>query len=553
MADTSRLSRGEIGRAMPGGYELARAQNGGPRRLAGYFAVFNEWTEINSRIEGHFMEQIIPGAFAKTISERGDRIRLLLEHGLHPQLGKSPIGKLTVIREDNTGGYFEAELFPSVPELVIEGLEAGEYGASFWFGILHANWEQRPAKSQHNPYGIPEQSLTELMLKEFGPVTFPEYEGAKVGVRSVTDEAVLHSLAADSEWFTKVVEREGLEVVASEDTRRSRTYTRAAQAVGDSVWAIHPAALVTILQIIGERRAGYRPTEEEIRDRIGTRAEAAEREPGPVAVIPINGPIFPKANLMTEMSGATSLEQVRAQFRDAVADENTAAIVLDIDSPGGVVDLVPEFAAEIRDARGAKPIVAVANAMAASAAYWIATAADELVVTPSGDVGSIGVWSAHADISKLEEKAGIKTTLVSAGKYKTERNPYEPLSDEAQAEMQRKTDAYYAMFVAAVAKGRDVPVKTVRTGFGEGRMVLAEDAVARGMADRVGTLDQTITRLEKTVSRQADTKEQTAKLEPESSEATTPQQRPEPEPSKATTQRPQFRTREEWLQWISET
>src|SRR6266498_3355186 len=203
-----RAYRGEIGRAMPSGFDLVRSQNGGPRRLAGHFAVFNQWTEINSRIEGHFMERIMPGAFAKTISERADRIRLLLEHGTHPQLGKSPIGKITVLREDDTGGYFEAELFPSVPDLVMDGLEAGEYGASFWFGIVHANWVQRPPKSQHNPQGISESSLTELMLKEFGPVTFPIYDGATVGVRSMTDEAVVHRLAEDPGWFTQIVERE---------------------------------------------------------------------------------------------------------------------------------------------------------------------------------------------------------------------------------------------------------------------------------------------------------------------------------------------------------
>jgi HK97 family phage prohead protease len=547
----ARPHRGEFGRAMPSGFDLIRSQNGGPRRLAGHFAVFNEWTEINSRIEGHFMERIVPGAFAKTIRERGDRIKLLLEHGMHPQLGKSPIGKITLLKEDDTGGYFEAELFPSVPELVMEGLEAGEYGASFWFGILHANWEQRPPKSAHNPQGISEQSLTELMLKEFGPVTFPIYDSATVGVRSLTDEAVVHEFAEDPAWLTKVVEREGLEVVAGEETQRKRSYMRAAEAIGDSAWAIHPTMLSTILQIVGERRAGYRPSDEEIRERVGTRQvpeepKPEERSTQSVAVIPIQGPLFPKANLMTEMSGATSVETVAGAFREAVADGSVKAIVLNIDSPGGVVDLIPEFASEIMEARGTKPIVAVANTFAASAAYWIASAADEIVVSPSSEVGSIGVYSAHDDISAAQKKLGIKTTLVSAAKYKVEGNPYEPLSDEAEAEMQRKVDAYYRMFVAAVAAGRGVPEKTVLSGYGQGRMVMAEDAVSRGMADRVATIEQTIARLE----RKQEPAQTNKAVEPEPAEATTPL---EPEPKAATTQTRQFRSREEFLAWISGT
>jgi HK97 family phage prohead protease len=278
-----------------------------------------------------------------------------------------------------------------------------------------------------------------------------------------------------------------------------RKYKRAIQYVSDAVWAIHPSALATILQIIGERRDGYRPTAEEIRDRIGAQQiDAADEEStSPVAVIEINGPIFPKAGLMTELSGATSIETLRSDFRAALANPDVKAILLNIDSPGGSVDQVPEMAAEILAARGQKPIVAQANGWAASAAYHLASGADEIVVTPSGEVGSIGVYTAHDDISAAQEKLGIKTTLISAGKYKTEGSPLGPLEDEARAEMQSKVDAFYKMFVSAVAKGRGVTAKDVTGGFGEGRMVMAEQAVEFGMADRVATFDQTFVRLEK--------------------------------------------------------
>jgi signal peptide peptidase SppA len=208
--------------------------------------------------------------------------------------------------------------------------------------------------------------------------------------------------------------------------------------------------------------------------------------------------------------------------------------------------MVPELASEIMAARGSKPIIAQANPMAASGAYWIASACDELVVTPSGDVGSIGVYTAHQDVSALQEKMGVKTTLVSAGEYKVERNPFQPLSDDAQAEMQARVDTIYESFVQAVADGRGVDAETVTNDFGKGRMMLAAQAVKAGMADSVGTFDETLARLQ---AGAPDKK----RSEPEPPAATT---RTEPEPSEATT-RPQASTsvglypnREEKPKWL---
>ncbi|MCC7371633.1 MAG: S49 family peptidase, partial [Chloroflexi bacterium] len=131
----------------------------------------------------------------------------------------------------------------------------------------------------------------------------------------------------------------------------------------------------------------------------------------------------------------------------------------------------------------------------ASAAYWIASSADEIVVTPSGEVGSIGVFTAHEDISAALEAEGVTVTLISAGKYKTEGNPFEPLSEEARGAIQARVDDYYSMFVRAVARGRGVKPADVRGGFGQGRVVGADEAVRLGMADRVGTMAQTVERL----------------------------------------------------------
>ncbi len=217
---------------------------------------------------------------------------------------------------------------------------------------------------------------------------------------------------------------------------------------------------------------------------------------GSVAVIPVYGVIEYRSDWMTELFGGVGLDTLRETLRSELADPAVKAVVLDIDSPGGTVSGMTEFAAELRSARGgAKPIVAVANTLSASAAYWMASQADELVVTPSGQVGSIGVYAIHQEVSRMLDEMGVTTTIVSAGPHKTEGNEFEPLTDEAKAELQSRVDASYQTFLADVAAGRRVPVAQVEADFGGGRVLIAKDALRTGMVDRIATLPTTITRL----------------------------------------------------------
>lgn len=270
------------------------------------------------------------------------------------------------------------------------------------------------------------------------------------------------------------------------------------------VWAIRPE-LLTALTELHRKGASLEAMRESASDFLGLDVEAAEaaRRPtmrdsggGAVAVLPLKGVITPNVSLLALIFGLGSgLQSFREGLRASVANDEIDTIVLDIDSPGGVVDLVPETAAEIRAANAQKPVVAVANTMAASAAYWIASQASELVVTPSGEVGSIGVFATHWDFSQALEEAGERPTLISAGKYKVETNPYEPLGDEAKQALQQGVDDYYGLFVKDVAKGRDASVSDVKSGYGEGRVLTAKRAVEAGLADRVETLDSVIGRL----------------------------------------------------------
>ena len=266
--------------------------------------------------------------------------------------------------------------------------------------------------------------------------------------------------------------------------------------VAETPWALLPGTLEAICEVVALRATGERLPAAEVQARIGTGpAQRPTSSVGAVAVIPVYGVIMPRAGVFTDISGGTSIDQLQQDFRAAMADPEVGAVLFDIDSPGGSASLVPEFAAEVYQARGQKPVVAVANTLAASAAYWIASQADELVVSPSAYVGSIGVYAAHDDISGAQAQRGVRTTLVGAGKHKLEGNPYEPLTDEARATMQARVDEVYDMFVAAVARGRGASPADVREGYAEGRVASARQALQLGMADRVGTFEGALGRL----------------------------------------------------------
>jgi signal peptide peptidase SppA len=277
-------------------------------------------------------------------------------------------------------------------------------------------------------------------------------------------------------------------------------YAHVRRAIASQVWAILPDKLDAILGVLDERVLGVRLTAEEAAARVGTPSgalTAANAGTGTgVAVIPIHGTISQRPSVFSQASGGTSTQEIAQAFRAAMADPAVGSVLFDVDSPGGTVPGVPELAAEIRAARGqGKPVVAVANGLAASAAYYLASAADELVVTPSGEVGSIGVFAVHEDRSGLYAATGVTHSLISAGRFKTEGNPYQPLGEDARAAIQAKVDDFYGMFTRAVARHRNATVEAVRGGFGEGRTVLARKAVELGMADRVDTFDATLARL----------------------------------------------------------
>ena len=187
---------------------------------------------------------------------------------------------------------------------------------------------------------------------------------------------------------------------------------------------------------------------------------------------------------------ATGYEYIRAAFDRGIADPAVKGIALMIDSPGGVVSGNFDLVDRMYGARSLKPVKAYAADAAYSAAYSLASAADEIVVTRTGGTGSIGIVTAHLDMSRSMEIDGFKMTFVYAGSRKIDGSPYAPLSDKARTCLQGRVDSLYSLFVGTVARNRGMAAKDIRSteaaAYGPG------ESVVYGLADRIGSPENAI-------------------------------------------------------------
>lgn len=257
--------------------------------------------------------------------------------------------------------------------------------------------------------------------------------------------------------------------------------------------------LDVILGVLGPRFAG---SALEPLDIGSPPTRGPEITPEGIAIIPVTGALVTRSGYLAAASGLMSYGDIGDAIEAASSDPRVRGIVLDIDSPGGEVgglfDLVDRMT-ELRRTSG-KPIRAVANEAALSAAYAIACATDDLTVTQTGEVGSVGVVAVHVDESAADRQAGLAWTFVHAGERKVDGNPHEPLSSRARTDIQADVDALYERLVALVAEGRNVAPETVRAT--EAGISRGEQAVRAGLADRVGTLRQAVAELAADLVRQ---------------------------------------------------
>ena len=252
-----------------------------------------------------------------------------------------------------------------------------------------------------------------------------------------------------------------------------------------------PTYADTVISVLADRlsvRFDAAPPETPVTPRTAKYAAMADG----VFVLPITGGLVHRGMNVAPSSGEpAAYTAIHNEILGAVRSNEVNGILLDIDSPGGMAVGCFELAEAIRAMGKEKPIWAIANGMAASAAYAIASSASRLNVTPSGAVGSIGVVYTHTDVSEAVKKQGVAITFIYAGKHKIDGNPYQPLPASVKEDVQTEVDAKYEQFVDLVAARRPMTSQQIRKT--EAAMFGAEDAVAKGLADEVASFDATLT------------------------------------------------------------
>ena len=252
-----------------------------------------------------------------------------------------------------------------------------------------------------------------------------------------------------------------------------------------TVWAITPEMLSTMISIAHQTNKSPEAIAKEMgRDMKNTYAVSTR---GGVAVIPVTGPLFRHANLLTAVCGATSYELLAQDFNKALNDPNISAILIDVDSPGGEVNGCSELADMIYKARGKKRIIAYASGSCCSGAYWIASACDKIMVADTAIVGSIGVVS-------IFEKEDEKQTIEIVSSQSPNKRPNVE-TEEGKAKIQAHIDALAEVFIHKVALNRDISPKEVIENFGGGDVFVGQKAVSIGLADGLSSFEELVSDL----------------------------------------------------------
>lgn len=284
----------------------------------------------------------------------------------------------------------------------------------------------------------------------------------------------------------------------------SRPYPHLADRLFNTPLLLHPQKLDAIIAGLGQRLLGTEGLQidagaispraalpaEMFTTRKGERTERGYRVNEGVAVISAMGGLVHRTRLEADSSLLIGYNDLAADMEDALAQPEVHAIALVLDSPGGEVSGAFELADRIYAARGRKPIVAVADGMAASAAYLAASAADEVVLTTTSYVGSIGVVMRHVDYSRALANEGINVSHIFAGEHKVDGNPYQPLPTSVREHLQADIEGLYQMFLQAVARHRGMEEQAVRDT--RAAVYRGVAGVAARLADRIGTADAVI-------------------------------------------------------------
>jgi signal peptide peptidase SppA len=248
-------------------------------------------------------------------------------------------------------------------------------------------------------------------------------------------------------------------------------------------WAITPRAIKGLI------RAARHPDLEAVAARVGQPVDNGNRDVenhNGTAVVNIRGPLFRYRSIFTWLLGGSSVEETSLALHAAVDDPSVKRVVLAINSPGGQIDGINELANMIHAADQVKPVVAYVDGLAASGAYWLASAARKIVADETAQLGSIGVLATVTDESEAEERKGIKRYDVISSQSPYKRS--DPATDAGREQLQQMVDAMAQVFIGKVAEFRNTSEERVKRDFGGGGVLAARSAVAVGMADSLGSL-----------------------------------------------------------------
>lgn len=255
---------------------------------------------------------------------------------------------------------------------------------------------------------------------------------------------------------------------------------------------IHRLKLDTILGVLGSRIGLGGDIDLLVSDLPSITADDPVDAPG-IALIPVHGTLVRRTGGLAVPSGLVSYDRVAADLAAALADPDIGAVLLDVDSCGGEAGGAFDLSDAIYRSRGQKPIWALANDECFSAAYAIASACDQVFVTRTGGVGSIGVIALHVDQSQADSQEGLTYTAVFAGARKNDLSPHLPLDRTAKSALQTEVDRLYALFIQTVARNRQCSADFVRQT--EAAVFFGPDAVTAGLADGVTSLTDVLTQL----------------------------------------------------------
>lgn len=217
-----------------------------------------------------------------------------------------------------------------------------------------------------------------------------------------------------------------------------------------------------------------------------------------IMVMPVVGGLIHRGDALDSLSGTQSYVNLNNMLVRALDDRECKAILLDVDSPGGQVGGCFELCETLIEARKIKPVWAIANTGAYSAAYAIACSAEKLFAVPSAGIGSIGVVWMHVDVSKMMEKAGVVVSFVYAGERKIDGNQFAPLPKDVRGRVEAMIEEKYSMFVEHVAAQRGISADAVRKT--EAEIFSAAKAVELGLIDGVKSLQAVMSALEESVT-----------------------------------------------------